>query len=121
MFFWIAIDGRLWTAHRWHGLQDSDVCVLCDQCPEISDHLLVACVFSREVWHRLLQRVDALTLLPTAECTLSAWWLDTREHIPSELHKGFDALVLQCPGMCGRSRTKELFSDTLRARWKSSS
>ena len=32
-FFWLLLHNRLWTAARrkWRGLQDDDVCALCDQ------------------------------------------------------------------------------------------
>jgi hypothetical protein len=40
---------------KCHGLQDTDDCVLCSQSSETVDHLLVACVFSREVWYKVLQ------------------------------------------------------------------
>jgi hypothetical protein len=32
-------------------------CALCDQDDESSDHLLALCVYTREVWHRLLAHV----------------------------------------------------------------
>lgn len=50
-FMWLALHGRLWTAERRkrHGLQDDDACVLCGQLPEATDHLLLSCVYSREV------------------------------------------------------------------------
>jgi hypothetical protein len=46
-----------WTAewrHR-HGLQDDDKCALCNQGSESIGHLLLGCVYSREVWMLLLQ------------------------------------------------------------------
>jgi hypothetical protein len=41
-FFWLALQGRLWTAERtkWHGLQLDVVSALCDQLDETTDHLL---------------------------------------------------------------------------------
>ena len=44
--------GRCWTpdrSHR-HGLQNCGNCIICDQRSETLDHLLLACVFSKEVW-----------------------------------------------------------------------
>lgn len=42
LFFCLALHGRIWTADRRkrHHLQDTDTCVLCDQCGETVDHLL---------------------------------------------------------------------------------
>lgn len=50
-FFWLAVHERCWTASRRkkRGLQDSDACALCNQEPETMNHLLVHCVYTREV------------------------------------------------------------------------
>lgn len=49
-FFWLVMHGRCWTAERRfrHGLQDSPVCIMCDQQDETMDHILLDCSFSRE-------------------------------------------------------------------------
>jgi len=66
-FAWLALHGRIWTSdrRRRHGLQDDASCALCDQEDETADHLLLGCVFTREVWHRLL-RSFRLPLQPPA-------------------------------------------------------
>jgi len=38
------------------------MCLLCDQADEIIQHILVSCVFSRQVWTMILQRLDLLPL-----------------------------------------------------------
>jgi len=50
-FFWLLLHDRLWTAARRmrHGLQDGDVCALCDQEQETARHLAGECVFAQEV------------------------------------------------------------------------
>jgi hypothetical protein len=42
---------------KCHGLQQDAACVLYDQHDETTDHLLASCIFTCEVWHRLLSRV----------------------------------------------------------------
>jgi hypothetical protein len=63
-FFWLTLHRRIWTADRRmrHSLQDSAACALGDQEDETVDHLLASCVFTRELWSRLLQSLSALTL-----------------------------------------------------------
>jgi hypothetical protein len=58
-FFWLALHGRLWTAEcrMRHGLQQHADCALCDRHDESTDHMLASCVYTREVWHRLLHQV----------------------------------------------------------------
>lgn len=57
-----------------HGLQDEAACALCDQADETTDHLLTACVFSREVWFRLLCCAGLLQLAPDSGA-VRAWRL----------------------------------------------
>lgn len=51
-FFWLVLHGKCWTANRLmrHGLQDDDTCVLCLQCSETLNHIVLGCVVSRQVW-----------------------------------------------------------------------
>jgi hypothetical protein len=95
-FFWLALHGRLWTAERRmrHRLQQHADCALCGQCDETTDHLLSACVFTREVWYRLLLRVGFVHLCPTADSYLTDWWLSARVDVPEAFRRGFDSLVL---------------------------
>lgn len=50
-FFWLVLHERCWTANRRyrHGLQDSDICIFCDQASEMMDHIILGCVYNREV------------------------------------------------------------------------
>lgn len=51
-FLWLASLNRCWTADRLakRGMEHPDRCKLCDQEEETIQHILVGCVFSREVW-----------------------------------------------------------------------
>lgn len=96
LFFWLALHGRIWTADRRkrHGLQDHGNCIFCDQADETVDHLLSACVFTREVWTLILARVGQHLLAPDADAVLKDWWLWTRGFIASELRWAFDSMVI---------------------------
>ena len=47
----LKLHDRCWMARRSkaYGLQDDDSCALCDQESESIDHLLVGCLFAREI------------------------------------------------------------------------
>ena len=59
------------------------------------DHILVQCVFARQVWHKCFQqaRLD-ISLVPTTNDSLEDWWMASRALIPAEHRKGFDSLVM---------------------------
>lgn len=65
-FGWLALHKCLWTAARRkrHGLQDQDDCVLCGQAPETVEHLILGCVFARQLWCSLLSPIGLVTLVP---------------------------------------------------------
>lgn len=58
-FIWLAALNRCWTADRLakRGLPHPASCTLCDQAPEIINHLLVSCVVAQEIWFSVLQKV----------------------------------------------------------------
>uniref|UniRef100_A0A452YW54 Reverse transcriptase zinc-binding domain-containing protein n=1 Tax=Aegilops tauschii subsp. strangulata TaxID=200361 RepID=A0A452YW54_AEGTS len=54
-FMWLANKNRCWTSDRLatRGLPHQDTCPFCDQHEESIQHLLLSCVFARQVWHEL--------------------------------------------------------------------
>lgn len=86
LFVWLALHDRCWTAARrkGHNLQDDDPCTLCGQESETTDHLLMSCCYSRQIWFTLLRKVHAGWLCPMpADGSLAAWWSGRRK----QLHK----------------------------------
>jgi hypothetical protein len=53
----LVLQDRCWTTKRRHrhGFQSDSTCVMCDQCPKAIRHLLLGCVYSREVWALVIQ------------------------------------------------------------------
>lgn len=97
-----------------HGLQSTTDCALCSQLQETSDHLLAACVYTREVWHRILQLVDMGHLYPDAGDTLVLWWLASRIQVVKPLRKGFDSLVLLVTWEVWKERNRRTFDNVER-------
>jgi hypothetical protein len=69
-FHWLTAHRRCWTADRLakRGLDHSLKCLFCDQVIETLDHILVACVFTRDFWFHLLRQFGFQNLAPQ-----SAW------------------------------------------------
>jgi hypothetical protein len=68
-FIWLVEHNRCWTTDKLarRGLPHPECYPLCDQQPESINHLLVSCVFSRQVWLELLQRANLHVLIPQPE------------------------------------------------------
>jgi hypothetical protein len=58
-FPWLASLNRCWTADRLalRALDHPEHCPLCEQEDETAQHILVACIFSREIWFQVLSLV----------------------------------------------------------------
>jgi hypothetical protein len=110
-FFWLTSHGQIWTAERRmrHGLQPAADCALCGQDDETSDHLLASCVFTREVWHRLLGLVGFQHLSPASGSRIVDWWLQTRGMVPEHHRRGFDSLVLLVSWEVWKERNRRTF------------
>jgi hypothetical protein len=109
-FFWLVLHGRCWTAERRfrHGLQATSTCILCDQGCETIDHILVGCVYSREVWHRCFTWLGLHGLDFGLEERVIQWWLRTRKMTPRVRRRGFDSFVFLVCWRLWRSGMAEL-------------
>lgn len=106
-----SIHGKLWTAERRkrHGRQQDVACALYHQEDETVDHLLVACVFTREIWASLLSRVGLQQLTPGHDATIVDWWLATRTRVPEDQRRPFDSLVLVVSRIVWKERNARTF------------
>lgn len=118
-FFWLALHGRLWTAERRrrHGLQDSDTCALCDQDVESITHLVLGCVFSRELWFLLLSPLGLLPLMPIpgGEQGLGSWWLDQRERLDHSNRSAYDSMLILLAWTVWKERNNRVFDRASRS------
>lgn len=111
-FFWLALHDRCWTAkrRRRHGLQTSDDCILCGQLPETLDHLLLGCVFARELWDQTLHRLHLRGLVSPRHDQLFSWWLRERKVIPKAARAGFDSLFFLLGWSIWKERNTRTFA-----------
>lgn len=56
LFVWLTSLNRCWTADTLarRGLDHQESCPLCDQQEETVQHILVSCVFARDIWFQVL-------------------------------------------------------------------
>ena len=111
MFFWLALHRRLWTAERRkrHGLQINDDCALCDQHAETVSHLFLACIFARQVWFGVLDRLQMVDLMPSGDHELGDWWIDLRKRLDVDSRGLFDSLLLLISWRLWKERNARVF------------
>jgi hypothetical protein len=111
-FFWLCLHGRCWTGDRrfQHGLQPSNLCVMCNQEPETMDHILIGCSFSREVWHIWLRKLHLDEVVIVSEEPAIHWWLRARKLLPKALRRGFDSFVFLVGWMIWKEWNERTFN-----------
>lgn len=97
-FMWLVAHDRCWTADRLarKGLPHHEHCLLCDQEEETINHLLLHCVFSREVWFRVLQGLGGLQAVAPqlTETSLEDWWNTACSRVEGPVKKGLNSVII---------------------------
>jgi hypothetical protein len=96
-FIWLATLNKCWTTDQLarRGIDHPERCLLCDQQEETAQHLLVSCVFAREVWFRILSKVGLQVCAPGPNDVVFQEWWKSAECVTSNCKKkGFNSLVM---------------------------
>jgi hypothetical protein len=76
-------------------LQHPNACPLCDQEDETIQHVLVSCVFTKQVWLVILQKLGLAALVPQSSTTpFCSWWHDVIRNIANDRKKGQNSLII---------------------------
>jgi len=111
-FIWLAFHDRCWTVQRRkkRNLQADDPCAFCDQESETIDHLLVSCVFARQIWSFLLHRLGWDIAVPsTVDQSLADWWFSAHKRIAKADRKCFDSMVVLTCWWLWKERNRRTF------------
>jgi hypothetical protein len=72
-----------------------DVCPMCDQAQETIQHLLIACIFARQFWHKVLVVFGLGHLTPAAdEESFADWWGKVSLRVIKTRKKGLNSLII---------------------------
>lgn len=69
-FAWLALKNRCWTSDH------QDACPFCEQEEETINHILLDCVFAREVWTVVCRAMGKQDWIPSRAERLSEWCQD---------------------------------------------
>lgn len=94
-FVWLVLQNRCWTTDRLakRGLPHLACCPLCDQEPKTIAHLMLGCVFSRQVWAVILVRWGKSEWIPSQDSLPADWW-STRLVPSSKWHDLSTGIIL---------------------------
>nr|XP_040244157.1 uncharacterized protein LOC120963556 [Aegilops tauschii subsp. strangulata] len=115
LFAWLAVQHRIWTTDRRarHGLQEvPSACYTCLQEEDNAEHILVQCVYAREVWHYTWNTLGLQGRIPEAHASLLDWWLEGRSSFRRSWKRGFDTLVIATIWVLWKQRNARVFNRT---------
>jgi hypothetical protein len=96
-FMWLVEHNRWWTVDKLarRGMEHPEHRLLCDQHPKTINHLLLSCVFTRQLWFELLLEVglQQLTPLPSQD-SFEDWWRQSSMRVQGQAREGFNSLVI---------------------------
>jgi hypothetical protein len=115
-FTWLALFDHYWTSDRLHRhhLPNHGPYALCDQEVETISHLVLGCVYSQEVWFRLLRVTGLQHLLPEHDDIFANWWVHSQKMVQKEKRKGFDSMVVMAAWMLWKERNDRVFNNSMR-------
>ncbi|KAF8666413.1 hypothetical protein HU200_053520 [Digitaria exilis] len=65
------------------------------QPPPTLDHLLISCVFSRQVWFNILQRLGLQAVAPQPEDhSFESWWDQASRRVADQARKGLNSAII---------------------------
>jgi len=115
-FVWLVLHDRCWTNARRkrHNLQDDDSCGACFQLSETISHILVGCVYAREVWSNLLRRWNWLRLAVglSTHLEFTDWWSWSRKQVYGDDRKAFDTLLVLVVWLLWKERNNRIFQNS---------
>jgi hypothetical protein len=117
IFAWLALQGKLWTSDRRvrHGLQDVvSTCYTCLQEVDTVRHVLVGCVYARQVWHRCFMLMGMEVPMPTETDNLQDWWALARKRFRRKEKKGFDSFIILIAWRIWKQRNARIFDNVAR-------
>ncbi len=77
------------------------------------NHILIDCVFARQVWLRVLSPPGWAALSPPRGSWLQDWWSSSRVCLPEHLRSSFDSLVLLVSWQLWKERNSRVFDSAL--------
>jgi hypothetical protein len=96
-FMWLAALKKCWTVDRLEkcGLDHPERCPFCDQEGESIDHLLVACVFSRQCWFLMLRqfKLQGRAPQPNNQSFMDRW-KDVNETVAGPVREGLNSMII---------------------------
>ena len=112
IFAWLAVQHRIWSSDRRarHGLQsDPSACYTCLQDEDNTEHILIQCVYAREVWHYMFEELSLRGSIPTQADTLLDWRLTTRVNFRKGHKRGFDTVIIAATWALWKQRNARVF------------
>jgi hypothetical protein len=116
LFAWLLVQSKILTADRLlaRNWPCNPVCVLCDQHLESASHLVLQCVFARQVWLLVRQWTRGLVQLPVQNAYVEEWWNSSLSGRPKEERKRLATVLMYTAWNIWKERNEEFLMESRR-------
>ncbi|GJN40213.1 hypothetical protein PR202_gb29394 [Eleusine coracana subsp. coracana] len=74
------------------------------------EHLLIRCVFSRDIWHHVLQWIGLAELQPRGdEASFNTWWRRASQRARKDTRKGLNSIIILTSWFLWKYRNRVVF------------
>lgn len=110
-FTWLALQNRCWTSDRLarRGLPHQDACPLCDQHEESINHLLLECMFARQIWEKICASLGRPDWTPMINDRLIEWCSSMHDNVHGD--KNIRAIVVLVMWAIWKHRNDVVFDE----------
>jgi hypothetical protein len=60
---------------------------------ESIQHLLISCIFARQVWVYYSSEIGLSSISPVSTSKFLSWWYQANKDVPKEMKKGLNSLI----------------------------
>ncbi|KAF8708580.1 hypothetical protein HU200_029954 [Digitaria exilis] len=110
-FAWLLVQCKILTADKLlkRNRPCDPLCQLCHQVEESAGHLILHCVYAKEVWLRMSQETNGLMQVPSTELTMEEWWNLSLQGLNKELKQRTAALMIYTAWNIWKERNRRIF------------
>jgi hypothetical protein len=83
--------------------------LFCDQCCETLKHLLLGCVYTKELWSAVLRKLNLQHTIVIRHDNIFAWWMRERKSVLKIARAGFDSLFFRINWSIWKERSAKSF------------
>lgn len=110
-FAWLLVQCKILTADKLvkRNWPCNEICQLCDQIHESAEHLILHCVYAKEIWLQMSSESEGLLQVPLDDVSMEEWWNTSIQGRDRKLKQRIASLMIYTAWNIWRERNRRIF------------